>query len=224
MKYLKAFNLINEGFINPISDYLTDFIDSYDFEIEVIEAGVCDLILKSGCENKIEILGMYQAAIDRMKDDEHIIKDGGTYISFYEGGAVHIRIERQIKDSMAEYKFDNPAQETAYNALLKCLENGEKLKLETISPNGYLTFRKVEGSFAESNFCTIKPDGKVELPILRGRKSQNNTQLPFDDRDIIWFKRILWANKYPNYKTDEFGILHRFSQPQLRKIYNDEKD
>ena len=32
MKYLKKYKLY-ESYINPISDYLTDFIDLYDFEI-----------------------------------------------------------------------------------------------------------------------------------------------------------------------------------------------
>jgi hypothetical protein len=65
MKYLKKYKLY-ESYINPISDYITDFIDAYNFEVDTPEMGVCDMILKSSDYDSQEILSMYQTLLKRL--------------------------------------------------------------------------------------------------------------------------------------------------------------
>jgi hypothetical protein len=107
MKYLKKYKLY-ESYINPISDYLTDFIDLYDFEIDTPEMGVCELTLKSDQYDAQQILSLYQELISRLEDDDYELKGGahecyppGTYISFYKK-MVHIRIERIVFKRLLE--------------------------------------------------------------------------------------------------------------------------
>jgi hypothetical protein len=219
MKYLKKFQILNEAFINPISDFLTDFIDFYDCEITVTEIGVVDLQIKAKDEDAPKLLSLYQESIARIKDYGHIIKGNNyTYISFYEGGLCHIRIERIVKDKMTEYKFETPEQETAYKAIVKCIGNA---KLE-YSDDPTNKFDLVEGPYTRKNWIKILPLGIIKMPILRGSKSQEFLDLPFNDLDCEWFKRILFVNDnlYGNTQAKkEFTILHSKTQAELRELY-----
>ena len=83
MKYLKKYKLY-ESYINPISHYITDFIDEYDFEIDTPDIGVCDMVLRSSDYDSQEILGMYNTLLARLEDDDYELKEGNyTFISFY---------------------------------------------------------------------------------------------------------------------------------------------
>jgi len=216
VKYLKKYKLY-ESYINPISDYLTDFIDLYDFEIDTPEMGVCDLTLKSDQYDAQQILSLYQELISRLEDDDYELKGGAhTYISFYKK-MVHIRIERIVKDLSKEFKFETKEQEIAYNAVLKVI-SPKKLRLDSIRGDGWMYFDKMDTeTIAISDWTTISKSGQIILPILRGRKSQKRTELPFNDSDINWFKRLLELDDV--YGSKENRWIERASQEELREKY-----
>jgi hypothetical protein len=215
MKYLKKYKLY-ESYINPISDYITDFIDLYDFEIDTPEMGVCDLTLKSDQYDAQQILSLYQELISRLEDDDYELKGGAhTYISFYKK-MVHIRIERVVKDLSKEFKFETNEQEIAYNALLKVI-SPKKLRLDSIR-GGWMYFDKMDTeTIAIRDWTTISKSGQIILPILRGRKSQKRTELPFNDSDINWFKRLLELDDV--YGSKENRWIEGASQEELREKY-----
>jgi hypothetical protein len=220
VKYLKKINLISESYVNPISDYITDFIDLYDFEIETPNIGVCDMILKSANYNPHQILDLYNELLIRLEDDDFEIKKGAhTYLSFYPE-MVHIRIERIVKDESQEFKFETKEQGIAYNAILKVI-SPNKLKLDEIQSNGLMRFSKMDDKFKFSSlyrWISIKKYGEIFLPILRGRKSHFMTELPFNDSDVNWFKRLLELDK-DGYRTKEYDWMSVASQEELRKKY-----
>jgi hypothetical protein len=218
MKYLKKYKLY-ESYINPISDYLTDFIDLYDFEITTPEMGVCDLTLKSDQYDAQQILSLYQELISRLEDDDYELKGGAhTYISFYKE-MVHIRIERVVKDLSKEFKFETKEQETAYNAVLKVI-SPDKLRLDYIRPDGRMTFSKIDADDEDgfSEWICITKHGQILLPILRGRKSLRVTELPFNDSDVNWFKRMLELDQN-DYRSAEYNEFNGLSQEELREKY-----
>ena len=215
MKYLKKYKLY-ESYINPISDYLTDFIDEYDFEIDTPEMGVCDLTLKSEQYDAQQILSLYQELISRLEDDYELKGGAHTYISFYKK-MVHIRIERVVKDLSKEFKFETKEQEIAYNAVLKVI-SPKKLRLDSIRPDGWMYFDKMDTeTISISDWTTISKSGQIILPILRGRKSQKRTELPFNDSDINWFKRLLELDDV--YGSKENRWIEGASQEELREKY-----
>jgi hypothetical protein len=215
VKYLKKYKLY-ESYINPISDYLTDFIDEYDFEIDTPEMGVCDLTLKSEQYDAQQILSLYQELISRLEDDYELKGGAHTYISFYKK-MVHIRIERVVKDLSKEFKFETKEQEIAYNAVLKVI-SPKKLRLDSIRPDGWMYFDKMDTeTISISDWTTISKSGQIILPILRGRKSQKRTELPFNDSDINWFKRLLELDDV--YGSKENRWIEGASQEELREKY-----
>jgi hypothetical protein len=217
MKYLKKYKLY-ESYINPISHYITDFIDEYDFEIDTPEIGVCDMVLRSSDYDSQEILGMYNTLLARLEDDDYELKEGNyTFISFYKK-MVHIRIERIVKDSSKEFKFETKEQEIAYNAVLKVI-SPDKLRLDSIRPDGWMNFSKTDADdkYRFSEWICITKHGQIILPILRGRKSQKRTELPFNDSDINWFKRLLELDDV--YGSKENRWIEGASQEELREKY-----
>jgi len=217
MKYLKKYKLY-ESYINPISDYITDFIDAYNFEIDTPEMGVCDMILKSSDYDSQEILSMYQTLLKRLEDDDYELQEGNyTYISFYKN-MVHIRIERIVKDLSKEFKFETKEQEIAYNAVLKVI-SPEKLILDEIR-GGSMMFNKMDTSetWSTRHWTTISKSGQIFLPILRGRKSQRMTELSFNDSDINWFKKLIELDRN-DYRSKEYSWMGEASQEELRKKY-----
>jgi hypothetical protein len=225
MKYLKKYKLY-ESYINPISDYLTDFIDEYDFEINTPEMGVCDLTLKSDQYDAQQILSLYQELISRLEDDYELKGGAHTYISFYKE-MVHIRIERVVKDLSKEFKFETKEQEIAYNAVLKVI-SPDKLRLDYIRPDGWMTFSKIDADDEDgfSEWICITKHGQIILPILRGRKSQRQTELSFNDSDINWFKKLIELDKdYYRYgflsanRSTEYRWMGNATQEELREKY-----
>ena len=217
MKYLKKYKLY-ESYINPISDYITDFIDAYNFEVDTPEMGVCDMILKSSDYDSQEILSMYQTLLKRLEDDDYELKEGNyTYISFYKN-MVHIRIERIVKDLSKEFKFETKEQEIAYNAVLKVI-SPEKLILDEIR-GGSMNFSKIDAKDEDSYYqwICITKHGQIILPILRGRKSQRETELPFNDSDINWFKKLIELDRN-DYRSKEYSWIGESSQEELREKY-----
>lgn len=214
VKHLKKFN---ESYVNPISDYLTDFIDLYDFEIDTPEIGVCDLTLKSDQYDAQQILSLYQELISRLEDEFELKSGAHTYISFYKE-MVHIRIERIVKDLSKEFKFETKEQEIAYNAILKVI-SPKKLRLDEIQSNGLMRFSKMDDKFSGTyHWVSITKHGQIFLPILRGRKSQRMTELSFNDTDINWFKRLLELDK-DGFRTKEYDWMGMANQEELRKKY-----
>jgi hypothetical protein len=218
MKYLKKYKLY-ESYINPISHYITDFIDEYDFEIDTPEIGVCDMVLRSSDYDSQEILGMYNTLLARLEDDDYELKEGNyTFISFYKK-MVHIRIERIVKDSSKEFKFETKEQEISYNSALKAI-SPDKLRLDYIRPDGWMNFSKMDADdkYGFSEWICITKHGQIILPILRGRKSQRKTELPFNDSDINWFKRLLELDEN-DYQSAEYNQFNGSSQEELREKY-----
>jgi len=217
MRHIKGYKVF-EGIVNPIQDYLTDFIDLYDFEIETPDMGVCDLTLKSTDYDPHRILSLYQELISRLADDDYELKGGShTYISFYKE-MVHIRIERVVKKSSDEYKFESEDQELAYKSILKVI-SPKKLRLDQIN-NGFMKFSKMDSKFSSTyQWITIDRSGRVFFPILRGSLSQRRSQLPFDERDINWFKKLLQLDK-DGYNTSEYNLMAKITQEELREKYN----
>jgi hypothetical protein len=218
MKYLKKYKLY-ESYINPISDYITDFIDLYDFEIDTPDIGVCDMVLRSSDYDSQEILGMYNTLLARLEDDDYELKEGNyTFISFYKK-MVHIRIERVVKDLSKEFKFETKEQEIAYNAVLKVI-SPDKLRLDSIRPDGWMNFSKMDADDEDgfSEWICITKHGQIILPILRGRKSQRQTELSFYDSDINWFKRLLELDQN-DYRSAEYNEFNGLSQEELREKY-----
>lgn len=218
MKYLKKYKLY-ESYINPISDYITDFIDAYDFEIDTPDIGVCDMVLRSSDYDSQEILGMYQTLLKRLEDDDYELKEGNyTYISFYKG-MVHIRIERVTKDLSKEFEFETKEQEISYNSVLKAI-SPDKLRLDSIRWDGWMNFSKIDAKDEDSNYgwICITKHGQIILPILRGRKSQRETELPFNDSDINWFKKLIELDKN-DYRSAEYNQFNGLSQEELREKY-----
>ena len=80
---------------------------------------------------------------------------------------------------------------------------------------------KVGSSSYDWGFVSIWDDGRVDLPILRGRKSHRRTELPFTEEDIKWFNRINWIDEGNRFleNREEFDRLHEKSQRELREIY-----
>lgn len=228
MKYLKRFR-VYEGYINPISDYLTDFIDTYNFEISVPEPGVVQMNLNSSEYDAHQILDFYEELLERLEDDDFVIKKGGfTYIQFFSDG-VNIRIHRIIKDMDREYEFSSEAQRLAKEAIDEAIKP-KKLQLDQIYDSGDMKFNRMDDSISRtSGWVEITRSGKVRLPILRGRASQRLTQLPFTVEDIKWFKRLLKLDR-DDYKSDEYTELSQMiaypadfggedSQRHLREKY-----
>ena len=218
MKYLKKYKLY-ESYINPISDYITDFIDAYDFEIDTPEIGVCDMVLRSSDYDSQEILGMYNTLLARLEDDDYELKEGNyTFISFYKK-MVHIRIERIVKDLSKEFEFETKEQEIAYNSVLKVI-SPDKLRLDYIRPDGWMNFSKMDADYKDgfSEWIRITKHGQIILPILRGRKSQRQTELSFNDSDINWFKRLLELDEN-DYQSAEYNQFNGSSQEELREKY-----
>lgn len=218
MKYLKKYKLY-ESYINPISDYITDFIDAYDFEIDTLDIGVCDMVLRSSDYDSQEILGMYQTLLKRLEDDDYELKEGNyTYISFYKE-MVHIRIERVTKDLSKEFEFETKEQEISYNSVLKAI-SPDKLRLDSIRWDGWMNFSKIDAKDEDSNYgwICITKHGRIILPILRGRKSQRETELPFNDSDINWFKKLIELDKN-DYRSAEYNQFNGLSQEELREKY-----
>lgn len=218
MKYLKKYKLY-ESYINPISHYITDFIDEYDFEIDTPEIGVCDMVLRSSDYDSQEILGMYNTLLARLEDDDYELKEGNyTFISFYKK-MVHIRIERIVKDLSKEFEFETKEQEIAYNSVLKVI-SPDKLRLDYIRPDGWMTFSKIDADDEDgfSEWICITKHGQIILPILRGRKSQRQTELSLNDSDINWFKRLLELDK-DDYRSTEYRWMGGATQEELREKY-----
>ena len=218
MKYLKKYKLY-ESYINPISHYITDFIDEYDFEIDTPDIGVCDMVLRSSDYDSQEILGMYNTLLARLEDDDYELKEGNyTFISFYKK-MVHIRIERIVKDLSKEFEFETKEQEIAYNSVLKVI-SPDKLRLDSIRPDGWMNFSKIDAKDEDSYYqwICITKHGQIILPILRGRKSQRQTELSFNDSDINWFKRLLELDQ-DDYRSTEYRWMGGASQEELREKY-----
>jgi hypothetical protein len=228
MKYLKRFR-IYEGYINPISDYLTDFIDTYNFEISIPEPGIVQMNLNSSEYDAHQILDFYEELLERLEDDDFVIKKGGfTYIQFFSEG-VNIRIHRIIKDMDREYEFSSEAQRLAKEAISEAIKP-KKLRLNQIYDSGDMKFDRMDDNISgTSGWVEITRFGKVRLPILRSRASQRLTQLPFTGEDIKWFKRLLKLDR-DDYKSDEYTELSQMiaypadfggedSQRQLREKY-----
>jgi hypothetical protein len=131
---------------------------------------------------------------------------------------VHIRIERIVKDLSKEFKFETKEQEIAYNAVLKVI-SPKKLRLDSIRGDGWMYFDKMDTeTISISDWTTISKSGQIILPILRGRKSQKRTELPFNDSDINWFKRLLQLDEN-DYQSAEYNQFNGSSQEELREKY-----
>jgi hypothetical protein len=110
-------------------------------------------------------------------------------------------------------------QKKAYDSIVASLKEGERLEPYRIGER-FIIFDKRSGISGTLMWITIYSDGRVSLPILRGQKSQRRIELPFTEQDIKWFKRILWVdNHYTPKSEEEFDLLHRKSQQELREIY-----
>jgi hypothetical protein len=72
-------------------------------------------------------------------------------------------------------------------------------------------------TIAIRDWTTISKSGQIILPILRGRKSQKRTELPFNDSDINWFKRLLELDDV--YGSKENRWIEGASQEELREKY-----
>jgi hypothetical protein len=211
MKYLKTYKLFESIIRNPIKDYIWHFIDDYNFKVTLPEIGVCNLSLVSDNYDVVEIVKLYQRTIELIKSDFEVTNHFITLGS----NSVHIHIKRKIEDE-GEWDFQSEEQKIAYNAVIKCLKEGEKLEPYDFI-DGYIEFTKREGLYGEPSWITISDEGYIKLPILRGWRGSNYAELPFTNLDVKWFKRLLEVDDDTD--SEEFNLLHTETQEKLRKIY-----
>jgi hypothetical protein len=220
MKHLQSYKIF-EGLKNPIADYTVQLEDlGFVAKLDDSDIGHLELNLKSKDltdEFKMEIMDEYLTLIERLKD-EWIIKS--HLITFFNNNNVSIVIDRKVKDISQEVEM-SPEQKLAYDSICSTIDSSQSLRIYRISGT-WIQFNKFNSRTSSSDimWISIYGDGRVELPILRGRKSQSVTELPFTIKDVKWFKRILWVDdNYKRSTEDEFDILHKKSQSELREIY-----
>lgn len=216
MKHLKRFNKVFEAKLNPIEEYIQEFLD-LGFVLDNTDySGVSKLNLTSTDLNDdilTEIFNDYLSLISRLKEN---YKLQSYSITINESG-VSININRKVKSIEEEAQMTEP-QKKAYDSVLASLKEGDNLVPYRVT-NNFIIFDKLSGYYNTSMWITIYSDGKVSLPLLRGRKSKKNTDLPFTEQDIKWFKRILWVDNNTATDRGEFDRLHNSSQQRLREIY-----
>lgn len=217
MKHLKKFNKVFEAKLNPIEEYIQEFLD-LGFVLDKNDySGVSNLNLTSTDLNDdilTEIFNEYLSLIGRLKEN---YKLQSYSISFDESG-VSISITREVKSIESEVEMTEP-QKKAYDSVVASLKEGERLEPYRIGER-FIIFDKITGISGTFMWITIYSDGRVSLPILRGQKGQRTIELPFTEQDIKWFKRILWVdNHYTPENREEFDLLHSKSQQELREIY-----
>jgi hypothetical protein len=216
MKHIKTYKIYESKILNPVEKYLLPLYD-LGFE-EVKESNSLGLVeISMKIENPkdeflLEVFGEYLALIDRLKSDFTIT---GYNIIFSQSG-IKISFKRKVTDILQEIEMDTN-QKIAYDVILKCLNEGERLSVEHIWENS-ISFNVHNGSYG-TLFVGIS--GRISLPILRGYKSQHRTDLPFTDEDINWFKRIRWIDEGNRWmkNREEYDTLHEKSQQELREIY-----
>ncbi len=215
MKYLKSHLIYESKLLNPIEEFIVPLLDfGFTYKTDDNNPNVSYLsveLTNSSDELLSDIFSEYLTLIDRVKE-EYVLIDHS--ILFGKEG-INIKIKRKIKDIFDEVKM-TPAQKTAYLAVLSALEPGEVLKVNRIATTG-IEFDKWKGVYGNAMWTWICDNGQIDLPILRGRKSQSRTELPFDSRDVNWFKRIIIDNS--TLPRKEFDTLHSSSQEVLRQIY-----
>ena len=236
MKRYKS--ILESKYRSPMDNYITPLIDlgfklsinrESDEKLFLMLNPHIDLTLK----DKLEIFNEYLTLLDRVKEDFHISNHS---IHFNSDRDVKIYITRKYNhENLPKELGMNKEVELAYNSILSSIGENDTLSLESFKEVGVnihdykvYTFNLEEGSpnlgsfSSKWSWISILDDGRVILPILRGIKSQNATTLPFTERDINWFKRILWVDQGDNHRieSEEFNILHKKSQKELRDIYN----
>ncbi len=222
MKHLKTYTKLFESkFLNPVEDLLLPLYDlgfepPSTMDIAVPEPGYMKISMKIQNSNDdflLEVFGEYLALIDRLKSDFTLLNHGITF----SGTSITITFKREVTDPLQEIEME-PAQKIAYESISKCIGERESLKLGEMTPH-FIKFDKHKGN-SYSSFISIGSDGKVKLPILRGSKSRELTELPFTEEDINWFKRMLWLDSGNLvFNTEEFNLINSKSQKELREIY-----
>jgi hypothetical protein len=217
MKHIKSYQIF-ESRLNPIEDYIQSLLDlGFVLTQDNDNPGLSNLRL-----NKIdlddsflsEVFGNYLELVDRLKEVYKLI----SYNISFSNTGISINIHRVVKDLNEEVEMTEP-QKISYNSVVASLNEDESLRVYRIG-DGFIIFDKVSGRYATGMWVTISSDGKINLPILRGSRSQSRTELPFTEEDIKWFKRIIWIDNNLNSSTrGEFDILHRKTQQELREIY-----
>ena len=218
MKHIKSYQIF-ESRLNPIEDYIQSLLDlGFVLTQDNDNPGLSNLRL-----NKIdlddsflsEVFGDYLELVDRLKEVYKLI----SYNISFSNTGISINIHRVIKHLNEEVEMTEP-QKISYNSVVASLNEDESLRVYRIG-DGFIIFDKVSsGRYSTGMWVTISSDGKINLPILRGSRSQSRTELPFTEEDIKWFKRIIWIDNNLNSSTrGEFDILHRKTQQELREIY-----
>ena len=216
MKHLKKYNESSEiKLLYPIEEFIVPLIDlGFKVKNDDNNPGVSHLSIELDNPSDdllFEIFTEYLTLIDRLKE-KYVLTDHSI---LFGKGVISIEIKRKIKDIFDEVQMTS-AQKTAYLAVLSALKQGEFLEVRRITTTG-IEFDKQDGICGDVMWTWICDNGKIDLPILRGRKSQSRTELPFDSRDTNWFKRIIIDNS--TLKGKEFDTLHNSSQEVLRQIY-----
>jgi hypothetical protein len=225
MKHIKTYKIYESKILNPVEKYL---LPLYDLGFEEVKGmgvrvqesnslGLVEISMK--IENPkdeflLEVFGEYLALIDRLKSDFTIT----GYNIIFGQSSIKITFKRKVTDILQEIEMDTN-QKIAYDSILKCLNEGERLSVEHIWENS-ISFNVHNGSYG-TGFVSIHSSGRISLPILRGYKSQHRTDLPFTDEDINWFKRIIWIDEGNRWmkNREEYDTLHEKSQQELREIY-----
>ena len=216
MKYLRKWNESSEvKLLDPIEEFIVPLLH-LGFKVKTDNNNPGTSYLSIELDNPSddllsEILFEYLALIGRLKQ-EYALTDHSI---LFGKGVISIEVKRKIKDIFDEVQM-TPAQKTAYLAVLSALRPGEFLEVRRITTTG-IEFDKQDGICGDVMWTWICDNGQVDLPILRGAKSQSRTELPFDSRDVKWFKRIIIDNS--TLKEREFDTLHDSSQEVLRQIY-----
>jgi hypothetical protein len=219
MKHLKTYKIFESKILNPVEGYLLPLYD-LGFE-EVKDRNDLGLVeISMNIENPkdellLEVFGEYLALIDRLKSDFTIT---GYNIIFGQSD-IKITFKRKVTDIFQEVEMD-PNQKIAYDAILKCLNEDDKLEIYQMWENSISFVVYKRGSYG-TEFVSIYSSGRISFPILRGYKSQRRSDLPFTDEDIKWFKRIIWIDEGNHFmeNREEFDLLHEKSQQELREIY-----
>lgn len=215
MKYLKSHLIYESKLLDPIEEFIVPLLD-LGFKVKTDSNNPGFSYLSIELDNPSdgllsEIFSEYLTLIDRLKE-EYVLTNHSI---LFGKGVISIEIKRKIKDIFDEVQM-TPAQKTAYLAVLSALKPGEFLEVRRITTTG-IQFDKKYGISGDSMWTWIHDNGQIDLPILRGRKSQSRTELPFDSRDVNWFKRIIIDNS--TLERKEFDTLHSSSQEVLRQIY-----
>ena len=216
-KFNLSTNPINESIKSGISDdYIDDLLD-YGFDIiyEKIESGIYALILKFTGDLEYDfIIRHYKSIISKMKIDYQLIKHSVEFVN-YDKCLIHI----ERKSTIDDLNLGEPVR-TAYEAINKCIGDNKHLRISS-SFDTIIRFDLVEGWSSTYHWISIFDDGRVRLPILRGKRTQSETELPFTDADINWFKLLLEYEDYDKREDNksEFIGLNTLSQQELRENY-----